>query len=320
MTVHQLRPSYKDYLWGGEKLKKDYGKETEFKPLAESWEISTHEKGPSYILGGKYDGLTLDEYLTEKNQTPLGTNGQKFDRFPILAKFIDALKDLSIQVHPDDEYGLKHENEYGKTEMWYVLEAAPGAKVYYGTKETMTQEEFKESIENQTVLEKLNHVEVKKGDVIFVEAGTIHAIGAGILLYEVQQNSNITYRVYDYHRKDTDGNLRDLHIDQALEVATLTPLNSDFEAEGEVEQHTNYKRQLLASSVYFTTNKVEVTGAFTKDVTKESFEAITVIEGSIKVTQSGKSIRLKKGESAFMDAGTTDVQISGEGVYLSMTV
>lgn len=320
MAINKLKPSFKDYLWGGQKLKEDYGKETDLKPLAESWEVSTHADGPSYILGGEYDGLTLEEYLKEKNNAPLGKRGQTFDRFPVLVKFIDALEELSIQVHPDDEYGLEHENEYGKTEMWYILEAESGAKIYYGTNEEITKEEFAESIINQTVLDKLNHVEVEKGDVIFVEAGTIHAIGRGIVLCEVQQNSNTTYRVYDYHRKDADGKLRDLHVDKALDVSTLTPLNTDFKPAGELKKHENHTTQLLASCEYFTTSKVDVNGAFTHDVSDESFEAVIVIEGSMSIEAEDKVLELKKGESAFVDAGTHNIKIDGRGSYLSVRV
>lgn len=320
MTINKLRPSFKDYLWGGQKLKEDYGKETDLKPLAESWEVSTHADGPSYILGGKYDGLTLEEYLKEKDNAPLGKRGQAFDRFPVLVKFIDALEELSIQVHPDDEYGLEHENEYGKTEMWYILEAESGAKIYYGTNEEITKEEFAESISNQTVLDKLNHVRVEKGDVIFVEAGTIHAIGRGIVLCEVQQNSNTTYRVYDYHRKDADGNLRDLHVDKALDVSTLTPLNTDFKPAGELKEHENHTTQLLASCEYFTTSKVDVNGAFTHDLSDESFEAVIVIEGSMSIEAEDKVLELKKGESVFIDAGIQNIKIDGRGSYLSVRV
>ncbi|MGX7109435.1 type I phosphomannose isomerase catalytic subunit [Facklamia miroungae] len=320
MTINQLRPSYKDYLWGGQKLKENYGKKTDLNPLAESWEVSTHPDGPSYILGGPHDGLTLKAYLEEKNQAPLGTKGQTFDRFPVLVKFIDALGELSIQVHPNDEYGFKHENEYGKTEMWYILEAEPGAKVYYGTKEPISKEAFKQSIEDQTVLDKLNHVAVKKGDVIFVEAGTIHAIGKGIVLCEVQQNSNTTYRVYDYHRKDAEGNLRDLHIDKALDVATLTPLNTDFEPAEVAKTYENHTKQLLASSSYFNVQKVEVGGSFTQSISKESFKSITVIEGSITFEDNNHSLTLNKGESAFIDAGSQHIKTDGPGTYLSVSV
>lgn len=320
MSINKLSPSFKDYLWGGQKLKEDYGKKTDLKPLAESWEVSTHADGPSYILGGAHDGLTLEEYLKEKDNQPLGKKGQAFDRFPVLVKFIDALEELSIQVHPDDEYGLAHENEYGKTEMWYILEAEPEAKIYYGTKEAITKEEFEESINNQTVLDKLNHVEVEKGDVIFVEVGTIHAIGRGIVLCEVQQNSNTTYRVYDYHRKDAEGNLRDLHVEKALDVSTLTPLNTDFKAAGDVEEYENHTTQLLASCEYFTTHKVDLTGSFTYDVSEDSFEAVIVIEGSVSIKVDDQVISLEKGESAFIDAGSQNLKISGQGSYLLVNV
>lgn len=320
MAINKLTPSFKDYLWGGQKLKEDYGKDTNLNPLAESWEVSTHPDGPSYILDGDYDGLTLEEYLERKDKKPLGTNGQKFDRFPVLVKFIDALQELSIQVHPNDEYGLKYEEEYGKTEMWYILEAEPGAKIYYGTNEKITKNEFKASIDNQTVLDKLNHVEVDKGDVVFVESGTIHAIGRGIVLCEVQQNSNITYRVYDYHRKDTDGNLRDLHVDRALDVSTLTPLSTDFKPQGDLEEHENHTKQLLVSSSHFITTKVELDGTFIHHVSKESFESIIVIDGSITIKENNNLISLKKGNSAFIDAGSKDIEISGHGTYLAVTV
>lgn len=320
MAIHQLKPSFKDYLWGGQKLKEDYGKDTDLNPLAESWEVSTHPDGPSYILGGEHDGLTLDDYIKEKGKEVLGERGSKFDRFPVLIKFIDALKDLSIQVHPDDEYGLKHENEYGKTEMWYILEANPGSKIYYGTNQEISKEDFRKAIENQEVLEKLKHVEVFPGDVIFVEAGTIHAIGEGIVLCEVQQNSNTTYRVYDYHRKDADGNLRDLHVDKALDVSNLSPLNSEFEAAGDWEDGENHRKQLLASSSHFVTSKVEVDGAFSYDLSNESFEAIIVIDGSVRIEEDNQVVELEKGQTAFIDANSQGIQISGKGTYLSVGV
>lgn len=320
MSIHKLIPSFKDYLWGGQKLKTEYGKETGLKPLAESWEVSTHPDGPSYIETEEGTRLELEDYLKSKDGKPLGVKGQKFDRFPVLVKFIDALKDLSIQVHPDDEYGLKHENEYGKTEMWYILEAEPGSKIYYGTNQEISKEDFRTAIENQEVLEKLKHVEVYPGDVIYVEAGTIHAIGEGIVLCEVQQNSNTTYRVYDYHRKDADGNLRDLHVDKALDVSNLSPLNSEFKAEGELVEKESYSKQLLASSSHFVTRKIQVDGSFNYNVSEESFEAIIVVEGSLTIDGKEKKLTLNKGASAFIDAGSQGIEISGEATYLSIGV
>lgn len=320
MTIQKLTPAFKDYLWGGQKLKESYGKVTDLDPLAESWEVSTHPDGPSNISGGEYDGHTLAQYLADKNNQPLGLKGQTFDRFPLLIKFIDALDDLSIQVHPDDEYGLRHENEYGKTEMWYILEAEPGSKIYYGTNEKITKEAFRQAIEKQKVLEKLKQVEVHPGDVVFVEAGTIHAIGKGIVLCEVQQNSNITYRVYDYHRKDAAGNLRDLHVEQALAVSTLDPLNTDFTATGEIKVYENHTKQLLAASSHFITSKIEVNGTFIHHVPAESFEAIVMIDGDVTLEENNHIITLKKGESAFIDANSPNIKITGTGIYLSVRV
>lgn len=320
MTIQKLTPAFKDYLWGGQKLKEDYGKMTDLDPLAESWEVSTHPDGPSYISGGDYDGQTFAQYLASKNNQPLGTKGQTFDRFPLLIKFIDALDDLSIQVHPDDEYGLRHENEYGKTEMWYILEAEPGSKIYYGTNEKITKEAFRQAIEEQKVLEKLKQVEVHPGDVVFVEAGTIHAIGKGIVLCEVQQNSNITYRVYDYHRKDAAGNLRDLHVEQALAVSTLDPLNTDFTAAEEIKVYENHTKQLLATSSHFITSKIEVNGTFTHHVPAESFEVMVMIDGDITLQKNDQTITLKKGESAFLDADSPNIKVTGTGTYLSVRV
>lgn len=320
MAVIKLRPSFKDYLWGGERLVKDYNKQTDLRPLAESWEVSTHPDGPSFIENGEYKGLTLAQYLDKKDNKPVGLSGAKFEQFPVLIKFIDALQDLSIQVHPDDEYGLKNEGEYGKTEMWYVLDAKPQSRIYYGTKQDLTVNELEASIKNQTILDHLQAVEVAAGDVIFVEAGTIHAIGAGIVVCEIQQNSNTTYRVYDYHRKDAEGNLRDLHVTKALEVSNLSPLNTSFLPMGEILDYQDYSKQLLVTCPYFTTHKIIIDGSLTYDVSKDSFEALVVLEGKLKISADGEEITVVKGESAFIDASTTGLSISGKASYLLVTV
>ncbi len=320
MAIVKLRPAFKDYLWGGQKLKEDYNKETSMNPLAESWEVSTHLDGPSMIVGGIHHDKTLREYIEIMGRQVLGTNGQKFDEFPILVKFIDALQDLSIQVHPEDKYALEHENEYGKTEMWYILEAEPNAKLYYGTKEEITKEEYAASIADNTILDKLNHVNVTKGDVIFVEAGTIHAIGAGIVICEIQQNSNTTYRVYDFDRKDAQGNTRELHVEKALDVSTLTPLNTSFKAQGELVDHGTYTTQELVSCDYFTTTKVVMDGAMEYNLDDTSFEAIIILEGQLYLEQYGKTMLLSKGDSVFIEAGTPEIKPHGTCEYLSVRV
>lgn len=216
MTILKLKPACKDYLWGGHRLVEEYGIEYDGDILAEAWELSCHPDGPSVITNGEYAGKTLKEFIDEKGMEVLGLHCRRFREFPILTKFIDARDNLSIQVHPGNSYALKNEGQYGKTEMWYVLDAEEGAILYYGFKKEITKEEFARRIKDNTILEVLNAVEVHKGDVLFIESGTLHAIGKGLLIAEIQQNSNVTYRIYDYGRVGKDGKKRDLHIEKAL--------------------------------------------------------------------------------------------------------
>ena len=218
-TPVKLSPVFKDYLWGGTRLKTEFSKQSDMTPLAESWELSAHKDGQSTVAEGEYAGLTLTAYLDTVGREVLGTNCEKYDYFPLLIKLIDAKGDLSVQVHPSDEYALEHEGEYGKTEMWYILDCDEGAALYYGFKEDTTREAYEAAIREGRLTDILNRVPVKRGDVFFIPAGTVHAIGAGILICEIQQNSNTTYRVYDYNRRDKDGNLRPLHVEKALAVS-----------------------------------------------------------------------------------------------------
>ena len=212
MEIEKLYPECKDNLWGGMKLVEKYGKQTEKRPCAESWEISYHPNGKTRLANGK----TLEETASAAE---LGANATAFDRFPMLVKFIDAAQDLSVQVHPTDEYALRDYNSYGKTEMWYIAEAEEGAGIYLGFRESVTKEECEKAIQENTLSDKLRFYPVKKGEHYFVPAGTVHAICAGCLVYEIQQNCDLTYRIYDYGRRDKNGNLRELHIKKALETA-----------------------------------------------------------------------------------------------------
>lgn len=211
MSILKLKPSCKDYIWGGSRLKKEYGIGYDGEVLAEAWELSCHPDGPSYIVNSRYAGKTLQQYIDEEGKEVLGTHCRRFRDFPILTKFIDAKDNLSIQVHPDNRYALKNEGQYGKTEMWYVMDAGKDAFLYYGFKKEISREEFARRIQEDTLLEVLNAVPVQKGDVLFIESGTIHAIGKNILIAEIQQNSNITYRVYDYGRVGKDEKKRPAH-------------------------------------------------------------------------------------------------------------
>ena len=216
-----LRPSGKDYLWGGSRLNDEFEKNIDLQPLAETWECSTHPDGPSYVVDGEFDGKELAEVL-KAHPEYLGERHKGECILPILIKFIDAKKDLSVQVHPTDEYAKDKENgQFGKTEMWYVLDAGRDAKLVYGLKQNCTKEEIRKAISDGTVMRYLQKVPIHKDDLFFIRAGTIHAIGAGALVAEIQENSNLTYRLYDYDRIGKDGKKRELHIDKALDVANL---------------------------------------------------------------------------------------------------
>ena len=215
-----LAPAFKDYIWGGERLKRDWGKQTDLSPLAESWELSCHEAGPSVVASGEWAERTLAQVLAAHPQF-VGTKAEKAGEFPLLIKLIDAAGPLSVQVHPDDDYAERVEHALGKTEMWYVLDAGEGAGIYYGFKRETTLKEMKAAIESNTLTELLNWVPVKKGECFFILAGTVHAIGAGLLIAEVQQSSNLTYRVYDYGRLGADG--KPGEPDEAVRIANDSP-------------------------------------------------------------------------------------------------
>ena len=300
----KLAPVFKDYLWGGEKLRTVYGKPTTLSPLAESWELSAHKDGESTVIGGAFDGYTLSAYVEVAGKEILGTRAEGLDRFPILVKLIDAKGDLSVQVHPSDAYALEHEGEFGKTEMWYILDCDEGAALYYGFSKDVTREELAKAIASETLTDLLLRVPVKRGDVFFIPAGTVHAIGAGIVICEIQQNSNTTYRVYDYGRRDKDGNLRPLHVDRALDVATLSPAP----IREALPEGTDV---LLASCEYFTSRRVTVTDRVFLSATEESFHTLTVTEGSGSIVSPHGTVALLRGETAFIPAGHGEYTLEG---------
>lgn len=311
MKPIKLLPAFKDYLWGGTKLKTDFGKKSDLDIVAESWELSTHKDGQSVVAEGPDAGLTLSEYIDKHGEGILGSNAQKFDYFPILIKLIDAKDNLSIQVHPSDDYALKNEGEYGKTEMWYVLDANEGASLYYGFKSEITKDEFEERINNNTLLDVLNKVEVHKGDMFFIESGTVHAIGKGIVICEIQQNSNTTYRVYDYDRRDANGNPRELHVKKAIDVSNLAPAAQNRSASETVE-HEGFSVTRLAECKYFTVDKVEVDSKADLTVSTDSFKSIIVTDGSGVLTFDGESVDINKGDSIFIPAQDAEYSVSGK--------
>ena len=297
----RLKPVCKDYLWGGTKLRTEFGKESDLAKLAESWELSVHKDGQSIIADGDFAGKTLGEYMQEQGRELLGSRGMTFAKFPILIKLIDAADDLSVQVHPEDAYALEHEGEYGKTEMWYILSCEEGATLYYGLNREITRQELAERVANNTLLEVLNKVAVHPGDVFFIPPGTIHAIGKGIVLCEIQQNSNTTYRVYDYDRRDKDGNPRELHVDKAVAVSQLKPSPAQ----------TGEQNGILASCPYFTVQKVVADGAAAVTVTEESFLGIVTVDGEGTLTLGDEQVKVTKGDTVFVPAMNGEITVNG---------
>ena len=270
--ILKLSPSFKDYIWGGNKLMAQYGVK-DMDRVAEAWVLSAHPDGPSYLP----DGTTFVEALEKMGPAAVGKNAAGFKDFPQLIKLIDAQSDLSVQVHPSDEYALKNEGQFGKTEMWYILDAEEGAGIYYGFQRDVTRAEMEEAIRTNTLTDILRFVPVKKGESYFIPSGTIHAIGKGLLIAEIQQNSNVTYRVYDYGRKDAQGNTRPLHVEKALEVSDLTRVADTAEAdrtEMEGVVVTN-----VAKCPYFSVAKIEVDGGVSL-VNSDSFQAVLITAGS----------------------------------------
>ena len=313
MSILKLKPACKDYLWGGHRLVDEYNVDYDGEILAEAWELSCHPDGPSMIMNGPYEGKSLREYLDIVGMEALGTHCRRFREFPILTKFIDARDNLSIQVHPNNGFALQNEGQYGKTEMWYVLDAEEGAFLYYGFKREITREEFARRIEENTLLEVLNAVPVKKGDVLFIESGTLHAIGKGILIAEIQQNSNVTYRVYDYGRVGKDGKKRDLHIEKALAVTSRVPI---------IRSGSEYPH--VADCDYFTVDKLNLDGNLTYrmqgTVSEASFLSILILDGEGTISCKGESVTYRKGDSFFLAAGSGDWQIEGKCDALLTTI
>lgn len=306
MPILKLKPACKDYLWGGSKLREEYNISSDLDPLAEAWVLSCHPDGPSVVENGPDAGLTLPEYIEKHGRGVLGKNCARFEDFPILTKFIDAKGDLSIQVHPDNAYALEHEGQYGKTEMWYVLDAEPDAFLYYGFKHPITKEEYKQRIENNTLTEALNAAPVKKGDVFFIPAGTLHAICKGIVIAEIQQNSNVTYRVYDYGRVGADGKPRQLHVAQALEVTECAP-----------PRPQNFGGHLAACE-YFTADAVQ--GSAGGVCSENSFASLLITDGAGSLACGGEALAVRKGNSLFLPAGSGDWKLTGSASALVCSV
>lgn len=316
--MFKVQPVFKDYIWGGNKLRESYGKKSDLKILAESWELSTHPSGVCQI---EVDGKTqnLADYIKANGKKVLGTKSTVVDEIPILIKLIDARDNLSVQVHPDDEYAKKYENDLGKTEMWYVLEAEEGAQLVYGFKEDLTKEAFKTAIKENTLSDLLNYVEVHKGDVFFITPGTMHAIGKGIMIAEIQESSNVTYRVYDYGRVGADGKPRELHIAKALEVTKLSKADESTHPYA-MEQKEGASVGTLATCEYFDVKRIVLETSIELVASAESFHHLLVVDGQVEISSNGQMLVGKKGDSFFVPAGSGAYTMSGKAEIVLSTL
>ncbi len=314
-----LKPAYKDYLWGGRRLKEEYHKETSLSFLAETWECSVHPDGLSLVAGGAFDGMTLKSVL-EDNPAFLGTHPDKVLGLPILVKLIDAKENLSIQVHPDDIYALVKENgSLGKTEMWYVLEADENAELTFGFARDMDRETLLHALEQGTVEKYLQRVRIKKDDVFYVKAGTVHGIGAGAVIAEIQENSNLTYRLYDYDRRDREGNARELHIDKAMDVIDLKAGISPRQPMRVLKYKRACASELLCRCKYFQVERMllntlldNIEVEYHTDST--SFEVLLCVEGAGRLSD----ISFCKGDCIFVPADSKLLYLTGKAQLLKI--
>ncbi len=308
MEIIKLKPALKDIIWGGTRLITDFGFATDAERIAEAWVVSAHPNGPGVAEGGRFDGRPFPEILAAHPEyLGAGSDG----KFPLLIKLIDAARDLSIQVHPDDAYAAAHEGGLGKTEMWYVLDAAPDAAIYYGFREKTTPAAFRAAIEDGSVCDLLNRVPCKPGDVFFIPAGTVHAIGAGLLICEIQQSSDITYRIFDYNRPGADGKPRPLHIAQACEAADYTPTTPDGKPAGAPVFQNGAETTLLAECPFFHTWLCRCASR-ASFIAGRSFELLTVLRGEGEIEQpNGTKLPIKKGDGLFVPARTGKYRVCG---------
>lgn len=307
-TPLRMRPCYKDYLWGGGRLKKEFHKADAPAVAAESWELSCHPDGVSTVMGGPYDGMSVAR-LGALDRDGFWGRECRAEEFPLLVKLIDARRDLSIQVHPSDETALS--GERGKAEMWYIVDCEPKAFLYFGFSQKISREEFLRRAEDGTICQVLNRVPVSRGDVFYILPGTIHAIGAGILIAEIQQNSNTTFRVYDYQRKDAGGRMRPLRLERAAEVVSYEPVvPEECRANGGVS-FPAFSMMEMFSCEYFRAYRLDVRTAVDLRCDGKSFQHLLCVEGKGFVAAGGREYPFRKGDSWFLPAALGEYRLSG---------
>ncbi len=313
MAILKLKPACKDYLWGGHKIREKYHIESDAEPFAEAWILSANEKGPSIIENGEYAGMSFREYcethpeavglnpvITGEFRGVSGESGVTTERFPVLIKFLDAKQSLSLQVHPDDNTAHLLNRDAGKTEFIYILEAEEGAELIYGLEKEISFREWRERVYTRKVLDVVHHQKVKAGEGYFVPAGTVHGYGAGILALEIQQNSDVTYRIFDYDRVGKDGKHRPLHLQEAAMAANPGPVPEDFGFDGH-----------LVSCPFFTVDRF--TEDFEEYADSSSYVSLVITEGSFTIKNGAEEVAGKPGESFFLPAGSGKIEVRGKG-------
>lgn len=307
MDILFFEPTYKDYIWGGTRIKEYFNKKVTKPIVAESWEVSTNEAGLSRISNEDMQGVTLKELFDNKEirSEVFGTKTETMDKFPLLIKYIDAKSNLSVQVHPNDEYAKEYENDTGKTEMWYIIDCEENAQIICGMKDGIKEEEVEDIIRSGKIKENLKYVDIQKQDVIYIPSGTIHAILGNTLICEIQQNSNLTYRVYDWDRVGNDGKPRELHIDKAISVINV---NSK-----PYVRHTNKdENEKIVDNEFFKVEKIVIKDQYKDISNKETFYVMNILEGSGKIEARNKEYSLNKGDSFLISASLGEYKITGK--------
>lgn len=320
MELMKMKPVFKEYIWGGTGFYDVFGMDTGTDTASEAWMVSTNPNGKSIIANGEFEGKTIDEAYEVLGEKLLGDYvKEKYGgKFPVLVKFLDCADKLSVQVHPDDKYASENENgSFGKTEMWYILDAKPGAKLIYGFNRDVTKEEFKSALENGDLEGILNYVDVNKGDVFYIQSGTLHALLDGLLVAEIQQNSDTTYRVFDHNRVDKNGNARELHIEKSLDVTNLSSSKGSerIELNTVKEGKGNYKTPLVKCG-YFNTEKHKIKEKTGFVSTKKSFDIIIITEGRARMFYDGGSLAVKAGDCVLVPAYMGKYTVEGNCEFL----
>ena len=310
----KFRPILKERIWGGNKLKSILNKESKSLNVGESWEISDVDGDTSIVSNGELKGETLKQLLSTYKEELIGKKNFKVFgiKFPLLIKFIDAKEDLSIQLHPNDELAAKRHNSFGKTEMWYVMQADKDANLIVGFNKKVTPEVYLKHLEDKTLTKILNFERVKEGDTYFIEVGRVHAIGAGVMIAEIQQTSDITYRVYDWDRKDAQGNERELHNDLAIDAIDFN-MKDDFKVSYSNQKNESNK---MVSCPYFTTNFIHLTQTVRKENTYDSFIIYMCVSGEANIITNKFSETLKKGETVLIPAVIKQFKIESNNAKL----